>query len=157
MKNHVLVLTISSRDQAHNQLGLGNWVEAFYTLYNQGDDTNWFKLDNNRLAAGLEYNAQVMLNQTDALTYDPEFNSVKCNSSITPVDWPEISDVGLWPTRPTWEMGYAIYKYLLGIELPKTRELIFKVAPDGPNPSTALADGSAFQTLRFRREEDAEE
>lgn len=136
------------RDQQHNQLGLGNWIEAFYTLYNQEDDMDWFTLENNRLAKGMEYSAQLMLNETDNFPYDSEFVSTRCNSSRPQVDWPAISEEGLWPVRPTWEMGYAIYKHLLGIELPFTRRLTMEVQPDGANPSTAIADGSAFQTLR---------
>lgn len=123
----VPILTSHRRDQAHGQLGLGNWIEAFYTLYNQKDEVNWFTMDDNRLAVAMEYEAQVMLNQTDDLSYNASFTSVTCNSSITPVDWPVISQVAIWPVRPTWEMGYSIYKHLLGIELPKTRELIFTV------------------------------
>ncbi|KAG9792320.1 hypothetical protein KCU88_g735, partial [Aureobasidium melanogenum] len=77
-------------------------------------------------------------------------------TGISPVDWPVISEVDIWPVRPTWEMGYGIAKHILGIELHKTREMIFAVAPDAPNPPNAIADGSAFQTLRYRRFEDAE-
>ncbi|OJJ08470.1 hypothetical protein ASPVEDRAFT_77126 [Aspergillus versicolor CBS 583.65] len=148
--------TETGRDQAHGQLGIGNWIEAFYTLHNQNDSIPWFTMENNRLFNAMEYEARVMLNQTDGLPYDPAFNSVTCNSSITPVDWPVISKKAIWPVRPTWELGYAIARHIFGIELPKTRELIFAVAPDGPNPPKAIADGSAFQTLRFRRLADAQ-
>lgn len=34
----VPILACIRQDQAHIQLGLDDWIEAFYTLYNQNDD-----------------------------------------------------------------------------------------------------------------------
>ncbi|KAL2823963.1 chondroitin AC/alginate lyase [Aspergillus pseudoustus] len=140
----------SGRDQGHTQLGLGNYVEAFTTLLNQEDSTDWFTLYSNRLAAGLEYTAQVLLQGDSLPPYDETF--VRCNASLLGGPWAEISSDAIRPIRPIWELGYAIYADDRVVDMPYTKELIALVTPDGQSPATAVADGSAWQTLRFRRE-----
>ncbi|KAL3462363.1 chondroitin AC/alginate lyase [Aspergillus heterothallicus] len=140
----------TGRDQAHTQLGLGNYVEAFITLLNQEDATDWLSLYSNRLATGLEYTAQVLLQGDILPPYDESF--VRCNASLLGGPWSEISSDSVRPIRPIWELGYAVYADDRGVEMPYTKELIELVTPDGQSPSTAIADGSAWQTLRFRRE-----
>jgi hypothetical protein len=101
----------------------------------------------NRLAKGLEYTAKYLLNET--VPYDPAF--ARCNASLLGGPWTNVSTQGLWPVRPVWELGYAMYAQK-NVSMPYTKALIGLVTPDGQNPSTAIADGSAFQTLRYRRE-----
>ncbi|KAK2768511.1 hypothetical protein FQN54_000366 [Arachnomyces sp. PD_36] len=136
----------SGRDQAHTQLGLGNFVEAFTTLRNQNDEQDWFSMLSNRLATGLEYTAKFLQNET--VPYDPSF--YRCGADLVGGPWDEISSDDIYPPRPVYELGYAIYQDM-GIELPFTKSLIELNTPDGQSPSSSVADGSAFQTLRFRR------
>lgn len=60
----------SGRDQGHTQLGLGNYAEAFQMLWNQGDD--FYSLADNRLMAGLEYQARFM-DGDDGVPFDPKY------------------------------------------------------------------------------------
>jgi hypothetical protein len=120
----------------------------FTTLTNQNDVTDWFGYLNNRLAAGLEYTATVLLNQS--VTYDSSF--YRCDANLLGGPWTQVSSAGLWPLRPIWELGYAIYASR-GVSLPNVKALIEGFyTPDGQSPATAIADGSAFQTLRYRPE-----
>ncbi|CAK7229691.1 hypothetical protein SCUCBS95973_007312 [Sporothrix curviconia] len=136
----------SGRDQGHTQLGLGNWAEAFTTLLNQNDPTDWFAYLDNRLAAGYEYTAKFMLNQT--VPYDDGF--YRCDANLLGGPWTAPSPIDIWPARPVYELPYAIY-YERGVAMPYTKALIELYTPDGPSPVNSLADGSAWQTLRFRR------
>jgi hypothetical protein len=134
------------RDQQHVQLGLGNFVEAFTTLQIQQDPTDWFGLLNNRLATGLEYTAKFLLG--NSVPYDKAF--ARCNANLLGGPWKKISSTGTTPVRPVWELGFAIYS-ARGVSMPYTKRLIDKHTPDGPNPKNSISDGSAWQTLRFRR------
>jgi hypothetical protein len=137
-----------SRDQQHVQLGLGNYVEIFTTFHIQSDSTDWFGLLGNRLAAGLEYTAKYLLGGT--VPYDVKF--ARCDANLLGGPWKTISSSGLTPIRPVWELGYTTYA-ARGMDLPWTRKLIERKTPDGQSPGTAISDGSAWQTLRFRRED----
>ncbi|CAK7237360.1 hypothetical protein SBRCBS47491_009949 [Sporothrix bragantina] len=136
----------SGRDQGHTQLGLGNWVEAFTTLLNQNDPTDWFAYLDNRLAVGYEYTAKFMLNKT--VPYDDSF--YRCDANLLGGPWTEPSSIDVWPARPVYELPYAIY-YERGVKMPYTKALIELYTPDGQSPANSLSDGSAWQTLRFRR------
>lgn len=136
----------SGRDQQHTQLGLGNWFEAFTTIKNQYDPTHWFALHSNRLAAGFEYTAQYLMNGT--VSYDPSF--YRCDANLLGGPWSQISSSGLWPIRPVFEGPYAHYVGVMGVEMPYTKALIESVGIDGQNPSTAISDNAAWDTLRFR-------
>ena len=115
------------------------------TLQIQKDSTDWFGLLNNRLAVGLEYTAKFLLG--NSVPYDSKF--ARCNANLLGGPWKKISSEGLKPIRPVWELAFAVYS-MRGVSLSWTKRLIEKHTPDGPSPNTAIADGSAWQTLRFR-------
>ncbi|KAH8664561.1 chondroitin AC/alginate lyase [Xylariales sp. PMI_506] len=136
----------SGRDQQHTQLDLRNLVEAFTVMTNQYDPHDFFAQFDNRLMAGLEYTAHYLMG--NSVTYDASF--YRCDANLLGGPWSTISTSGLTPIRPIWEAGYAHYVCVKGLSMPYTKALIQANTPDGQSPATAIADGAAFQTLRFR-------
>jgi len=108
----------SGRDQAHTQLGLGNFGEAFQMAWNQGDDL--FSLLENRLLFGYEYTAQYNLG--NSVPYDENF--YRCDVALVGGPWPVISNVTRGEWRPIWELGYAHYVSIKGLSMPNTLQQV---------------------------------
>lgn len=108
----------SGRDQAHTQLGLGNFGEAFQMAWNQGDDL--FSLLNNRLSIGYEYTARYNLGYS--VHYNESF--YRCDAFLVNGPWPIISNVTRGQWRPIWELGYAHYVSTKGLSMPYTLQQV---------------------------------
>jgi hypothetical protein len=104
----------SGRDQAHTQLGLGNFGEAFQMAWNQGDDL--FSLLNNRLLIGYEYTAKYNLGKS--VHYNESF--YRCDAFLVNGPWPIISNTTRGEWRPIWELPYAHYVSIKGLSMPYT-------------------------------------
>jgi hypothetical protein len=104
----------SGRDQAHTQLGLGNFGEAFQMAWNQGDDL--FSLLNNRLLIGYEYTAKY--NLCKSVHYNESF--YRCDAFLVNGPWPIISNTTRGEWRPIWELPYAHYVSIKGLSMPYT-------------------------------------
>lgn len=93
----------------------------------------------------------------------------RCDANLLGAPWATISTSGMTPIRPIWEAAYAHYVNEKGLSMPYTKALVRDPltnqfanggwltmvqiqahTPDGQSPSTSIADGAAFQTLRFR-------
>jgi hypothetical protein len=108
----------SGRDQAHTQLGLGNFGEAFQMAWNQGDDL--FSLLENRLLFGYEYTARYNLGYT--VHYNKDF--YRCDAFLVNGPWPIISNVTRGEWRPIWELPYAHYVSIKGLSMPYTLQQV---------------------------------
>ena len=108
----------SGRDQAHTQLGLGNFGEAFQMAWNQGDDL--FSLLDNRLLVGYEYTARYNLGYS--VPYNESF--YRCDVFLVHGPWPIISNVTRGQWRPIWELGYAHYVSIKGLSMPYTLQQV---------------------------------
>jgi hypothetical protein len=108
----------SGRDQAHTQLGLGNYGEAFQMAWNQGDDL--FSLLKNRLLIGFEYTAQYNLNYS--VPYNSSF--YRCDANLLGGPWKTISNSsrGVW--RPIYELPYAHYVSKQNLSMPYTLQQV---------------------------------
>ena len=121
----------STRDQAHTQLGLGEFALACQVAYNQGIDL--YGLADNRLALGFEYTAKYLLGE-DVPSYGV------------------VSDDRRDQLRDIFESVYQHYRFEKGIDVPylariveKTRgtkrsgdALIFYKGPVPSTPQTLL-------------------
>lgn len=108
----------SGRDQAHTQLGLGNFGEAFQMAWNQGDDL--FSLLDNRLLLGYEYTARYNLGYS--VPYNESF--YRCDVRLVHGPWPIISNVTRGEWRPVWELPYAHYVSVKGLSMPYTLQQV---------------------------------
>ena len=107
----------SMRDQAHVQLGLGEFAGAARVAYTQGTDL--FSIANNRIALGYEYTAQFLLGKTP-----------HCYGTISE---------RAKKLRDDYEYVYRHYE-LLGIDLPYT-----KMAADSVRPTATRSILTAFR------------
>jgi hypothetical protein len=96
----------TARDQAHVQLGLGEFAGAAQIAYTQGVDV--FSMANNRLALGYEYTAQYLLGEA-------------------PHSYGKISDRAR-TLRDDYEYVYRHYQ-AMGVEMPYTRMAADSVRP----------------------------
>jgi hypothetical protein len=108
----------SGRDQAHTQLGLGNFAEAFQMAWNQGDDL--FSLLDNRLLIGYEYTARYNLGYS--VPYNASF--YRCDVVLVNGPWPIISNTTRGEWRPVYELSYAHYASIKGLSMPYTLQQV---------------------------------
>ncbi|KAI0156894.1 chondroitin AC/alginate lyase [Xylariaceae sp. FL1272] len=100
----------AGRDQGHAMLDFALLGVIGQQAYNQGTDL--FALLDNRILAGAEYLALYNLNETVPYT-------TYTNSDVTQT---AINETGRASIRPMWELLYAHYGQVKGLDAPRTLE-----------------------------------
>lgn len=131
----------SGRDQGHNTLNVGLLGAICQMAWNQKVDL--FGYEDNRVLKGVEYVARYNLG------FDVPYTTYK-NSDVTQE---VISPDGRGDIRPVWELFYAHYVVLKGLEAPYTKMSAEKVRPEGGGgnygPNSGGFDQLGYGTLTY--------
>ena len=106
----------SGRDQGHEQLAVGLLADAAQVAWNQGVDLYGF--DDNRLLANVEYAARYNLG--DDVPFTPDLDRTGKYVRTT------VSDKVRGTLPPVYEMAYAHYAGVRGLDAPYTRDVLFR-------------------------------
>ena len=106
----------SGRDQGHEQLAVGLLADAAQVAWNQGVDLYGF--DGNRILANVEYAARYNLG--DDVPFIPDLD--RTGKYIKTA----VSDKAAAPCRPIYEMAYAHYAGVRGLDTPYTKAAVFR-------------------------------
>ncbi|MFH0174218.1 alginate lyase family protein [Streptomyces cacaoi] len=106
----------SGRDQGHEQLAVGLLGDAAQVAWNQGVDL--WSYDGNRILAGAEYAARYSLGGEVPFTSDLDRTGKYIKKTV--------SATGRGALPPIYEMYYAHYAGVRGLEAPFTRAAVFR-------------------------------
>ncbi|MBA4863254.1 alginate lyase family protein [Streptomyces sp. PSKA54] len=106
----------SGRDQGHEQLAAGLLADAAQVAWNQGVDLWGF--DGNRILANFEYAARYNLGGDVPFTPDLDRTGKYIKKSV--------SDRGRGTLPPIYEMAYAHYAGVRGLDAPYTKNAVFR-------------------------------
>ncbi|MGW3285077.1 alginate lyase family protein [Streptomyces sp. NPDC001002] len=106
----------SGRDQGHEQLAVGLLADAAQVAWNQGIDL--WGLDDNRILANVEYAARYNLGADVPFTPDLDRTGKYIKTSVSAVSR------GTLP--PIYEMAYAHYAGVRGLDAPYTKNAVFR-------------------------------
>ena len=106
----------SGRDQGHEQLAVGLHADAAQVAWNQGVDL--YGHDDNRLLANVEYAARYNLG--NAVPFTPDLDRTGKYIKTT------VSDKVRGTLPPIYEMAYAHYAGVRGLDTPYTKAAVFR-------------------------------
>ncbi|GHI02490.1 Ig family protein [Streptomyces cellostaticus] len=106
----------SGRDQGHEQLAVGLLGDAAQVAWNQGVDLWGF--DGNRILAGAEYAARYNLGGDVPFTPDLDRTGKYVKKAVSPT--------GRGTLPPAYEMYYAHYVGVRGLDTPYTKAAVFR-------------------------------
>ncbi|MEV0223361.1 alginate lyase family protein [Streptomyces sp. NPDC050704] len=106
----------SGRDQGHEQLAVGLHADAAQVAWNQGVDLYGF--DGNRLLANVEYAARYNLGGDVPFTPDLDRTGKYVKTTV--------SEKVRGNLPPIYEMAYAHYAGVRGLDAPYTRNVLFR-------------------------------
>ncbi|WP_151475892.1 alginate lyase family protein [Streptomyces albicerus] len=106
----------SGRDQGHEQLAVGLHADAAQVAWNQGVDLYGF--DGNRLLANVEYAARY--NRGGDVPFTPDLDRTGKYIKTT------VSEKVRGNLPPIYEMAYAHYAGVRGLDAPYTRDVLFR-------------------------------
>ncbi|MCX4903505.1 alginate lyase family protein [Streptomyces sp. NBC_00878] len=106
----------SGRDQGHEQLAVGLLADAAQVAWNQGVDLYGF--DGNRLLANVEYAARYNLGGDVPFTPDLDRTGKYLKTAVSE------KSRGSFP--PIYDMAYAHYASVRGLDAPYTRDVLFR-------------------------------
>lgn len=139
----------SGRDQGHSGLDVSLYGAICQMAFNQGQDLfsyNPWKDARPRMQGMFEYVAAYNLGGT--VPYTPYNNCDNVNQSV-------ISSTSRGDTRPSWELLYAHYVQLQGLQSPAIEAYAQKGRPEGGGgdygPNSGGFDQLGFGTLTFLR------
>ncbi|MET7571479.1 alginate lyase family protein [Streptomyces sp. NPDC005492] len=105
----------SGRDQGHEQLAVGLLADAAQVAWNQGVDLWGF--DDNRILANVEYAARYNLGGD--VPFVPDLDRTGKYIKLT------VSAISRGPLPPIYEMAYAHYAGVRGLDTPYTKSAVF--------------------------------
>ncbi|MFF6947841.1 alginate lyase family protein [Streptomyces iakyrus] len=108
----------SGRDQGHEQLAVGLLADAAQVAWNQGVDL--YAFDGNRLLKNVEYAARYNLGGDVPFVPDLDRTGKYIKTSV--------SAVGRGTLPPVYEMAYAHYAGVRGLDTPYTEAAVFRGA-----------------------------
>jgi hypothetical protein len=106
----------SGRDQGHEQLAVGLLTDAAQVAWNQGVDL--YAFDDNRLLKNVEYAARYNLGGDVPFVPDLDRTGKYVKTSV--------SAVGRGTLPPIYEMAYAHYAGVRGLDTPYTKAAVFR-------------------------------
>ncbi|WP_435281843.1 alginate lyase family protein [Streptomyces koelreuteriae] len=106
----------SGRDQGHEQLAVGLLADAAQVAWNQGVDL--YAFDDNRLLRNTEYAARYNLGGDVPFVPDLDRTGKYVKTSV--------SAVGRGTLPPIYEMAYAHYAGVRGLDTPNTKAAVFR-------------------------------
>jgi hypothetical protein len=106
----------SGRDQGHEQLAVGLLADAAQVAWNQGVDL--YAFDDNRLLKNVEYAARYNLGGDVPFVPDLDRTGKYVKTSV--------SAVGRGNLPPIYEMAYAHYAGVRGLDTPYTKAAVFR-------------------------------
>lgn len=106
----------SGRDQGHEQLAVGLLADAAQVAWNQGVDL--YAFDDNRLLKNVEYAARYNLGGDVPFVPDLDRTGKYVKQSV--------SAVGRGNLPPIYEMAYAHYAGVRGLDTPHTKAAVFR-------------------------------
>ncbi|MET9762395.1 alginate lyase family protein [Streptomyces sp. NPDC006372] len=106
----------SGRDQGHEQLAVGLLADAAQVAWNQGVDL--YAFDGNRLLRNVEYAARYNLGGDVPFVPDLDRTGKYVKTSV--------SAVGRGTLPPIYEMAYAHYAGVRGLDTPYTKAAVFR-------------------------------
>ncbi|MGX5211777.1 alginate lyase family protein [Streptomyces violaceus] len=106
----------SGRDQGHEQLAVGLLADAAQVAWNQGVDL--YAFDGNRLLKNVEYAARYNLGGDVPFVPDLDRTGKYVKTSV--------SAVGRGNLPPIYEMAYAHYAGVRGLDTPDTKAAVFR-------------------------------
>ncbi|MFE4799369.1 alginate lyase family protein [Streptomyces sp. NPDC056708] len=106
----------SGRDQGHEQLAVGLLADAAQVAWNQGVDLWGF--DDHRILANVEYAARYNLGGDVPFTPDLDRTGKYIKTTV--------SDKARGNLPPIYEMAYAHYAGVRGLDAPHTRAVVFR-------------------------------
>lgn len=106
----------SGRDQGHEQLAVGLLADAAQVAWNQGVDL--YAFDDNRLLKNVEYAARYNLGGDVPFVPDLDRTGKYIKTSV--------SAVGRGNLPPIYEMAYAHYAGVRGLDTPYTKAAVFR-------------------------------
>ncbi len=127
----------SGRDQAHCMLGIGCLAEIAEVAWQQGDDL-YGALDN-RLMKGCEYLS------ASNLGYEVPFFTWQDHTGKYSA-WHTLGQAGMGAFRAVFELPYNHYTERCGMEMPRTRQVIERIRPEGAGWT---CDNPGFGTWLF--------
>ncbi|MBO1330915.1 alginate lyase family protein [Streptomyces sp. VRA16 Mangrove soil] len=106
----------AGRDQGHEQLAVGLLADAAQVAWNQGVDLWGF--DDHRILANVEYTARYNLGGDVPFTPDLDRTGKYIKTAV--------SDKGRGSLPPIYEMAYAHYAGVRGLDTPYTKAAVFR-------------------------------
>ncbi|MEV6544126.1 putative Ig domain-containing protein [Streptomyces sp. NPDC051665] len=132
----------SGRDQTHEQLAVGLLSSVAQVAWNQGVDL--FSFAGNRILAGAEYDAKYNLGNDVAFTADLDRTGKYIKTSV--------SNLVRGISRPIYELVYAHYATVKGLDTPYTEQAVFRDTGGARHIEGYDEDHPSFGTLTCARE-----
>ncbi|WP_217140132.1 alginate lyase family protein [Streptomyces sp. AC627_RSS907] len=129
----------AGRDQGHEQLAVGLTGDAAQVAWNQGVDLWGF--DDNRILAGAEYAARYNLGGDVPFTPDLDRTGKYLKTAV--------SSKGRGTLPPVYEMYYAHYAGVRGLDAPHTRAAVFRGADGARVVEAGNDDLPGFGTFAY--------